>query len=113
MMASTHPTMAVALLSLSLFVVSCVNIGAPGRVPSQGQDRKDIAVASFDFSESELLGELYATVLEERGYPVRRITNLGSREIVQPALLQDMVDIVPEYVGTALSFVTLGRASVS
>jgi osmoprotectant transport system substrate-binding protein len=35
--------------------------------------------------------------------------NLGSREIVEPALLQGFVDLVPEYGGSALEFATLGR----
>jgi osmoprotectant transport system substrate-binding protein len=90
-----------------------VSIGAPGPVPTQQRDDSVIVVASFDFPESELLAELYATRLASKGYPVRRLTNLGSREIVQPALLQDRVDLVPEYVGTALGFVTLGQTLVT
>ena len=85
-----------------------------GRVPAteRGDDRS-IVVASFDFSESALLAELYATVLQDRGFPVRKMPNLGSREIVQPALLQNRVDLVPEYAGTALAFHTLGEASLT
>ena len=70
-------------------------------------------VASFDFPESALLAELYAAVLEEEGYPVTRLINLGSRETVDPALFQGLVDFVPEYAGTALVFSTLGRSAPS
>src|SRR5207302_2596547 len=43
--------------------------------------------------------------LESRGYRVRRVFDLASREIVEPALEQGKVDVVPEYLGTSLSFV--------
>jgi osmoprotectant transport system substrate-binding protein len=72
-----------------------------------------IRIGSFDFSESVLVSEIYAQALESRGYPVTRGTNLGSREILQPALQQGAVDLVPEYLGSALTFVTLGRAKVT
>jgi osmoprotectant transport system substrate-binding protein len=66
-----------------------------------------IVIASFDFAESETLAHIYAQALEESGYPVRLITRVGSKEIVEPALLQGIVDFVPDYQGTALEFVTL------
>ena len=35
-------------------------------------DGPTIVVASFNFGESLILGEIYAQVLEDRGYPVER-----------------------------------------
>ena len=61
-----------------------------------------IVVASFDFAESRIVAELYAQALEARGYAVRRELDLGPRELVLPALEQHLVDVVPEYMGTAL-----------
>jgi osmoprotectant transport system substrate-binding protein len=72
--------------------------------PSPGSDA--VVVASFDFSESRLLGEIYAQALEQAGVPVRRELGLGSRELVLPALRQGLVDVVPEYLGTALAAVS-------
>ena len=69
-----------------------------------------VTVGSFDFAESELLAELYSQALEGGGYTVRRAFNLGPREFVAPALARGLVDLVPEYAGTALQFVSLGRA---
>ncbi|CAA9240892.1 MAG: L-proline glycine betaine binding ABC transporter protein ProX [uncultured Acidimicrobiales bacterium] len=70
-------------------------------------------IASFDFTESRILAELYAQSLEGAGVPVRRVGPLASREILQPALEQDVVDLVPEYTGSALEFVNrrAGRAT--
>lgn len=72
-----------------------------------------IVIGSFDFSESVLLAEIYATALEENGFPVAREFELGSREIVQPALEQDRIDLVPEYLGASVTFVTLGKTKAT
>lgn len=64
-----------------------------------------VVVASFDFPESELIAEIYVQALVDAGVPVRREPGLGPRELVQPALQQGLVDLVPEYLGAALSSV--------
>lgn len=69
-----------------------------------------VRVGSFDFPESVLLGEIYAAALEQHGVDVVRQLGTGPREAVAPALEQDLVDLVPEYLGTSLTFVTLGEA---
>ena len=63
----------------------------------------EVVVASFNFPESALVAEMYAGALEAAGVPVRLERDLGPREMVQPALLQGLVDLVPEYLGTALT----------
>ena len=67
-----------------------------------------IRIAAFNFSESELIAEIYAQALERAGVPVERLGRIGSREVVQPALELGLIDLVPEYAGTMLSFVSLG-----
>jgi osmoprotectant transport system substrate-binding protein len=108
-------------LRSSLALIVCVAIlggacsprQAGNRVVAAADHRGSIVVASFDFSEGELLSELYAITLNRQGYEVARAFDLGPREIVEPALQQGRVDLVPEYLGTALQFVTLGKADVS
>jgi osmoprotectant transport system substrate-binding protein len=68
-----------------------------------------VRVASFDFDESVLLGELFAQAIEREGVVVERIHSLGSREVVGPALRQGLVDVVPEYVAAALDFESFGE----
>ncbi|HEX2048514.1 MAG TPA: ABC transporter substrate-binding protein [Acidimicrobiales bacterium] len=63
----------------------------------------EVVVASFNFPESAVLAEIYARAIEAAGIPVRREIDLGTRELVQPALLGGLVDVVPEYLGTALA----------
>jgi osmoprotectant transport system substrate-binding protein len=99
------------LVSLVLFSAACGNgAGAPA---TQDVPEDAIIVGSFDFSESVLLAEIYATALEENDFIVERDFDLGSREIVQPALEQDRIDLVPEYLGAAVTFVTLGRTKAT
>jgi osmoprotectant transport system substrate-binding protein len=64
-----------------------------------------VVVASFNFPESELLAAIYGLALEHAGIPVRLELDLGPRELVQPALEQGLVDVIPEYLGTALASV--------
>ncbi|HEX6420292.1 MAG TPA: ABC transporter substrate-binding protein [Acidimicrobiales bacterium] len=70
-----------------------------------------VGVASFDFAESRLVAEIYAQALEEQGVAVRREIGLGPRELVQPALRQGFVDVVPEYLGSALRSVEPASAA--
>ena len=65
-------------------------------------------MAAFGFTESEILAELYSQALEAKGYPIEPVLNAGPRELVQPALAEGLIDVVPEYAGSALAFLTLG-----
>jgi osmoprotectant transport system substrate-binding protein len=56
-----------------------------------------------------LLAYLYADALAGRGYPVQVLPSLGTRELVDPALMVGLVQMVPAYTGSALEFVSLGQ----
>jgi len=71
--------------------------------------RPAITIGAFDFPESVVLAYLYADVLANAGYPVRVLPNLGTRELVDPALMAGLIQVVPEYTGSALEFVSLGH----
>jgi osmoprotectant transport system substrate-binding protein len=73
----------------------------------------NITVASFDFDESRVLGELYTQAIAARGLRVERLVAAAPREVVQPALEQGLVDVVPEYTGTALEFLNKGAHEAS
>jgi osmoprotectant transport system substrate-binding protein len=74
---------------------------------------RTITVASFDFPESELLADIYGQALRSHGYPVRFAPRLGPRELLDPALSRGLVEMVPEYAGTALQFLSLGKVQPS
>jgi osmoprotectant transport system substrate-binding protein len=90
-------------IALVLLVAGCDRDQAPAG-PSEDPRRPTIQFASFDFPESELLAQLYGQALVQHGFPVEQVVQLGAREVVAPALEQGKVDMVPEYLGSALNF---------
>jgi len=88
--------------------------GAGGRdsplpAPTAGRAGPAITVGSFDFPESVLLAYIFAGALAAKGFPARALPDLGTRELVDPALMNGLIQIVPEYSGSALDFMSLGR----
>lgn len=67
-----------------------------------GGDAPTITVASKDFTEQFILGEMYALLLEDAGFTVNRKMNLGGTPVAQQALLDGEIDLYPEYTGTGL-----------
>ena len=92
-------------LLVALLAAACAS---SDRSSSSRAPRNGIVVGSFNFPESELLADIYAGALRARGYRVFTETDLGPREIVDPALSRGLLDIVPEYSGSALVFFSLG-----
>ena len=86
-----------AVLALALIAAACGSGDSASDEP--------IVVASFGFNESVVVAEIYAQVLEDfGGFEVERKMNLGTREVVKPALESGEIDVVPEYIGTINSF---------
>ena len=59
-----------------------------------------IVVASKNFSESYVLGEIVAQLLEHEGFAVERKLGLGGTKICYDALVAGDVDVYVEYTGT-------------
>lgn len=60
-----------------------------------------IRVGSKDFTESLVVSEIYALALEDNGYKVDRVSNISS-SLIHKSLVNDEIDLYPEYTGTAL-----------
>lgn len=69
-----------------------------GRETSHPASR--VVVGSKDFTESVILAEIIAQMLEQSGVPVERTFELGGN-LPHDALLAGKIDIYPEYSGTA------------
>jgi osmoprotectant transport system permease protein len=63
---------------------------------------RPIVVASKPFGESYILCEMFAQLLEARGFRVDRRPGLGATEIAFAALRTNAIDVYPEYTGTGL-----------
>ncbi len=80
-----------ALVGLLLTALSALAVAQQPQV---------VTVASKTFSESYVLAELAAQLLEEAGFSVRRRLGLGGTLIAFSALERGEIDIYPEYTGT-------------
>jgi osmoprotectant transport system substrate-binding protein len=111
------PTMLrAACLGLAVTLTACTS--ASGNAPSAtgapaARPGRVISVGSFDFPESVLLAEIYGQALAAARFPVRVLPDLGSREVVDAALMDGLLQVVPEYAGSALEFFSLGRRSAT
>jgi osmoprotectant transport system substrate-binding protein len=76
----------------------------PAAAPSDGT----IRFAAYDFSENEILVAVYAEAARRAGLPVQVQSGVATREVLEPALEQDRVDVVIDYLGTAEGFVRRG-----
>ncbi len=73
------------------------------RVPALAQDDlPTVTVGSKDFTESIILGEIIALMLEDNGYNVERQLNLGGTLVAHESLVNGDIDTYVEYTGTGL-----------
>jgi osmoprotectant transport system substrate-binding protein len=85
---------------------------SPGATASSSP-KESITVASFNFSESAILAQIYGQALKAKGYTVTFKLNLGSREVVEPALERGDIDLYPGYAATELEFQNKGKGEAT
>ncbi|WUW19658.1 ABC transporter substrate-binding protein [Streptomyces sp. NBC_01463] len=70
-----------------------------GEVTAPPGDSKHLTIGSAGFTESDLLAQMYALLLDDAGYSTE-IISVTNREIYEPALESGQIDVVPEYAAT-------------
>ena len=86
-----------ALLGLSLTACGASSSGASTTAESGGT----IVVGSKDFTENEVVAEIYALALEDAGYTVERKMDIAS-SVIHTSIVNKEIDLYPEYTGTGL-----------
>jgi osmoprotectant transport system substrate-binding protein len=101
-----------AAITLSLGLAACGGDDDSGSGGGGGDtsSKGDVKVGAFNFPESVLLANIYANALNKAGYNAT-VTQLTTREVVQPALQKGDLDVVPEYVSSALNYYQSGAAT--
>lgn len=64
-----------------------------------------IRIGSANFTENQLLAEIYAVALEAEGVQVEKRLNIGSRETYFPGLQDGSIDLIPDYTGNLLQHI--------
>ncbi|MFH8336824.1 ABC transporter substrate-binding protein [Streptomyces sp. AM6-12] len=70
-----------------------------GRVTAPPGDSHHLTIGSAGFTESDLLAQMYAQLLDSAGYRTSILT-VSNRELYEPALESGQIDVVPEFAAT-------------
>lgn len=92
--------LAPALIGLACLLGSASAVAGP----------KPVVIGSTNFPEQLILANIYAQALTDHDIKVKKRLNLGSREIVFPALKNGELDLLPEYSGALVGFLTNGES---
>ena len=102
---------ALALASAALVLTACGGGGGDPLNSGSGQSSgaaapsDTIVVGSANFTENQILAEIYAQALQAKGVTVEKRLNIGSRETYFPGLQDGSIDLIPEYTGVLLQYV--------
>ena len=77
--------------------------GLPAGTPGQG--KPTITIGDKNFSEENLIGDLYQLALQAKGYTVAMKANIGSSEVIDSAFSSGQINLYPEYTGEILAAV--------
>ncbi|ATL28288.1 ABC transporter substrate-binding protein [Streptomyces formicae] len=73
-----------------------------------GSSKDGVTIGTANFTENQVLGYLYAAALDAEGVKTNVRPNLGTREILIPALKGGDIDLLPEYQGALLHYLDTG-----
>ena len=102
------------LLTVILAIAALAGCGSQGAGDSKGAGSQETAgsesageaagkvrIGSKDFTENEIVAELYSLALEDAGFDVTRVFDISS-SLIHQSIVSDEIDIYPEYTGTGL-----------
>jgi osmoprotectant transport system permease protein len=91
---------ALVLVIFGLSFIPTFKSGNSNQTAAPEFSNKPVRVGSKDFTESVILAEILAQMLEKRGVAVERQFELGGN-LAHDALVSNNLDVYPEYTGTA------------
>lgn len=99
-----------ALAAMALVLAACGGggtdpLGQNSAAPSAtGTGGAPLVVGSANFTENQILAEIYAQALQAKGLEASTKLNIGSREVYIRALQDGSISIIPEYTGNLLLY---------
>jgi osmoprotectant transport system substrate-binding protein len=91
------------LLSVLLVVLTGCGGASTGSGGGSSNSNVTIIVGSKDDTEAQLLGAMYALVLQHAGFHVQQKLKLGGNAIVTSAITSGAIDLYPEFTATGLA----------
>lgn len=107
-------TKTIAFAAAFLLGLACTLTGCSNRDPLRGGGGSGdgtIVVGSQDYYSNEIIAEIYAQALEEKGYSVDRQFLIGQREVYMPEVESGRIGVIPEYTGSLLQYYRKNAAS--
>jgi osmoprotectant transport system substrate-binding protein len=89
-------------ISLGVAIILGLFAGTARPAPQAGPT---IVIATKNFAEEYILGELYKQALEAKGFDVRSKGSLGSTELIHAAITSGKINFYPEYTGVIVEVV--------
>jgi osmoprotectant transport system substrate-binding protein len=96
---------AVALLLAVVVLTACGEVKQPNASEQPAGAKLRLNLATKNFTESIIMGELYKQALEQNGFNIVVRKNVGGTEVLDEKLRSGEIDAYPEYIGLAASAV--------
>ena len=93
----------VAAIVAGLALSACSSGTTTSDSTESAEPEGTLVVAAYNFSESDIIANLYAGALNAAGNPAE-VQTLTNREVVIPAVTKNELQVVGEYVGTLTEF---------
>ena len=92
----------IAIITGVVLLLAAAGCGGSSSGSAAGSASKGtIRVGSKDFTENEIVAELYALALEDAGFTAERTMDISS-SVIHTSIVNDEIDLYPEYTGTGL-----------
>ncbi|MGG7101660.1 ABC transporter substrate-binding protein [Rhodococcus sp. 24CO] len=103
------------LLVAAATVISLAALTACGSSDNSdvSSDPNTVVVGSANFTESEIIANIYAEALRVNGFDVSTSFNIGSREGYIPALKDGSITLIPDYTGNLLQYLDPAATATS
>jgi glycine betaine/choline ABC-type transport system substrate-binding protein len=84
-------------------VVAALALGGCSTTPSVAPESRALTIGAQSGLDNQVLAAVYGTALEEQGFSIDYNWGVGSRKRILAGLQDGLIDIVPDYVGLALT----------
>jgi glycine betaine/choline ABC-type transport system substrate-binding protein len=96
---------------LLLALVALAGCGTSASTSGKPGSGVKVIVGSKNDADSQLLGSMYALLLENAGYTVTQKIPLGQTPVLDAAIKSGAIDMYPEFTGTSLTVYKLPQTS--